>query len=234
MADNPYALRPGLPPRRPSKPSVPHPAPASAAITAPRELRPSEKIPALTNVVPSIFVPLRDSDWEDTAIPRDRVERLRRILESIDYQREGVKENLMYMFEREKQRVILVATEQLEREGQARVNPGLDPREADLIIQNMEAPPEPGYDYNIKDMPPINTRRPLPDTLSVRDRAVNDILNVMEAGILNLTGYGNHMADIKKYYLDCLEKELARVEAAGLRPEERLFVDQGLEAGMDP
>ncbi|KAK0705107.1 hypothetical protein B0H67DRAFT_604038 [Lasiosphaeris hirsuta] len=220
MADNPYALRPGLPPRPP------------AAIPPPREPKPSDNIPALTNVAPSIFVPLRNSDWEDAAVPRDRVERLRRILESIDYQREGVKENLMYMFEREKERVILVATENLESEGQPRINPGLDPREADWIIQNMEAPAESSYDYNIKDMPSINTRRPLPDTLSVRDRALDDILNVMEAGILNLTGYGTHIADIKKYYLDCLEKELGRVEAAGLRPEERLSVDQALEAGM--
>ncbi len=52
-----------------------------------------------------------------------RVGRLKRILETIDYQREGVKENLLCMFEREKKRIILEAAE-VER---ARGPPGIQP-----------------------------------------------------------------------------------------------------------
>lgn len=186
------------------------------------EPRPSEKIPPLTTIAPGIFVPIQDAMVTDFAEPpRDRVERLRRILRSIDYQREGIKENLLYMIDREKQRLILQAAEIEEDEGTVDRPRGINPWEADMIIQNMQAPAQPGRDYNIKnEQIPIRhaqSRASLP----IRERVVEELLDMVESGVRQLANYEVHVANIKQRYLSILEKEIAKLEEAGMRPEER-------------
>lgn len=195
--------------------------PHSAQSPTGPEPKSSERIPPLTNVAPSIFVPLRD-DILSVELPRDRVERLKQILKSIDYQREGVKENLLYMFEREKRRMVLCAAETEQAAGVPKIRPGLPPDEVDSAIRNMEAPAEPGVDYRWHipsatkpAIPPI-----APDA-SLRDRTVLELLTMIEAALENLAQYEVHMAGIKKKYLDCLEREMTVIEEAGKRPEER-------------
>ncbi|GAB1313039.1 Transcriptional regulatory protein RXT2 N-terminal domain-containing protein [Madurella fahalii] len=180
----------------------------------------SEKIPPLRNIAPSIFVPLQE-DILKAELPRDRVERLKKILKTVDYQREGVKENLMYMFEREKKRIMMQAAETEQTLGPPKTRPGLPQDEVDEIIRNMEAPAQPGVDYNIRDMPQLDLRLPIPPDASLRDRTVVELLHIVENGLVQLNGYKKHMADIQKYYLDCLERELARIDEVGRRPEER-------------
>jgi hypothetical protein len=185
-----------------------------------KEARPPDKIPPLSNIAPSVFVPLRE-DILNTDLPRDRVERLKRILSTIDYQREGVKENLLYMFEREKRRIMQEAAEMEQAQGPPLIRPALHPSEVDTIIANMEAPAAPGMDYNIRNMPPVEVGERLSPNLSIRDKAVMDLLTVVERAVLDLQSFGNYMAGIKEYYLGCLERELARIEDVGKRPEER-------------
>ncbi|KAL2136708.1 hypothetical protein VTI74DRAFT_2119 [Chaetomium olivicolor] len=180
----------------------------------------SEKIPPLTNIAPSIFVPLQE-DILNSAIPRDRVERLKRILETIDYQKQGVKENLMYMFEREKWRIMQQAAEVEMAQGPPRIRPGLPPDEVDEIIANMEAPAKPDKNYNIRDMPPLDISRLIPPNASLRDKTLLELLVMVERGVQDLQGFEAHIAGIKGYYLSCLEWELERLENAGKRPEER-------------
>ncbi|KXX81200.1 hypothetical protein MMYC01_201396 [Madurella mycetomatis] len=184
----------------------------------------SEKIPPLQNIAPSVFVPLQE-DILKADLPRDRVERLRRILKTIDYQREGVKESLMYMFEREKKRIMMQAAEMEQTLGSPKIRPGLPPEEVEEIIRNMEAPAQPGADYNIRDMPQLDFRLPVPPDVPLRDRTVIELLYIVESGLVQLNGYKKHMADIQKYYLERLERELARVDEVGKRPEER---DKGI------
>lgn len=194
--------------------------PQSGQSSAGSEPKASEKIPPLSNIAPSIFVPLQD-DMFESELPRDRVERLKMILKSIDYQREGVKENLLYMFEREKKRVMLQAAEIEQAQGPPKIRPGLAPSEVDNIIANMEAPPQHGIDYNIRDMPALNPNTPIPPNASLRDRTMMQLLGMVENGLHELQSFETYMAGIKDRYLASLEQELARIEDAEKRPEER-------------
>jgi hypothetical protein len=179
----------------------------------------SEKIPVLSNIAPSIFVPLQD-DFLAIEPPRDRIERLKRILQTIDYQKEGVKENLLYMFEREKKRIVLEAAEIEKAQGLPSIKPGLAPNEIDDIIANMEAPALPGRDYNVRDIPRPGSMM-LPPNASLRDKTVMQLLIMAEHGLGELEGFEKHMTGIKDRYLVCLEQEIARIDDAGKRPEER-------------
>ncbi len=179
-----------------------------------------EKIFPLTNIAPSIFVPLQD-DILGSELPRDRVGRLKRILESLDYQREGVKGNLLYMFEREKKRIIIEATEMEQAQGPPSIQPGLPLREVDDIIANMEAPAEHGMDYNIRNMAEFDPNVEAPPNASLRDRTAIDLLKVVEKGLEQLQAFEAYMSKIKVDYLGRLERETSRIEEAGKRPEER-------------
>src|SRR5690349_6074420 len=161
-----------------------------------------EKIPPLNNIAPSIFVPIQD-DILGSEPPRDRVERLKRILQSIDYMRSGVKENLMYMFEREKRRIVLEATEMEQAQGAPKLKPDLSPREVDDIIANMEAPAAPGMDYDIRSIPA--TAPNVPPNASLRDRTVMELLAVVENGLKDIQGYDEHMTSVQNEYLSRLE-----------------------------
>jgi hypothetical protein len=186
----------------------------------PRQLKRSETIPELVNLVPSMFVPLSDDFLAKhlEPAPRSRVEMLKRIMDSIEYQRGGVKENLIAMLEREKLRITLVASE---REAE---NPtpkaallALDTDEADIMIQNMEADPIPGVDYNVRVLPSFNA----PTQMTIHDALIQQLLELAERLTVQLVGYEGHVDGVKRYYQDCLEKELMRIQEAGLRPEER-------------
>lgn len=171
----------------------------------------------LTNIAPSMFVPLTDEflDKHFGNPPRNRIETLKRILESIDFQRAGVKENLLAMVEREKQRRVLLAQElHADFPGAARL--ALNTREADDMIAKMESPALQGIDYSMVLQPPDHD----PDR-SIHDSMIEDLLMTAEGMVRNLEGYEQHIAGCRKKYQDYLEAELMRISQAGLRPEER-------------
>jgi hypothetical protein len=180
-----------------------------------------EQIPPLTDISASIFVPLQDDDIANFEAPRDRVERLKRILKTVDYHREGVKENLLYMFEREKRRIVQQAAEIEKAQGPPKAMPGLSPNEVDEVIANMAAPAKPNMDYDIRNMLKVNVDTVLPPNATIRDKTVMDLLIMVEKGLVELEGFEKYMDGIKGDYLARLEREVARIEDAGKRPEER-------------
>ncbi|KAK4237644.1 hypothetical protein C8A03DRAFT_34395 [Achaetomium macrosporum] len=182
--------------------------------------RASEKIPPLTNLAPSIFVPLRD-DILNTELPQGPVERIKWILKTINYQREGVRENLLYLFEREKQRVVQQAIEIEQAQGQPKIKPGLPPSEVDEVIANMEAPAAPGMNYNVQSMPALQPGTSIPPNASLRDRTMLELLMMVEKGLSELQGFEGYMANIKQQYLNRLEQEVARFEGSGKWSEGR-------------
>ncbi|KAK3320819.1 hypothetical protein B0T19DRAFT_249566 [Cercophora scortea] len=223
------------PPYQPSNPMAPPPPPppppawasrpgGGGPPAAAREPKPSELIPPLTNLAPIIFVPFReDITAKRSDAPRDRIERLRRILQSIDFQTQGAKENLLFLFEREKTRIILEAQEREQEwfpNGGVKAG-GAHPDEADRIIGYMEAPALPGTDYNIRNMAELDRNRMIPPDLSVRDRAVEELMTLAEGAVQQLEGYEGNMRDIKKLYLERLDRELTMINEVGMRPEER-------------
>ncbi|KAL1841405.1 hypothetical protein VTJ49DRAFT_7082 [Mycothermus thermophilus] len=190
----------------------------------------SEKIPPLTNIAPGIFVPLRDVDLANFKPPRDRIERLKSILSIIDYHREGIRENLLYMFEREKRRLVQQAAETEQQllgptPPPPKSRPGLSADEVDELIANMEAPAQPGVDYNVRNIalseltaPPL-TAGPPPS--SVRDATVRDLLVMVERAMGDLHGSENFLLKKREEYLALLDREIKRLEGVGMRPEER-------------
>ncbi|KAK5660892.1 hypothetical protein OQA88_12265 [Cercophora sp. LCS_1] len=171
--------------------------------------KPSDSIPPLNNIVPAIFVPFDDAMFERFLEPaRDRATRLRRILESIDLHEKGVKENFMYMFQREKERIIAIAKEREAETGFSVSRTEADPRVADAVIRNMEAKAEPGMDYNVKNIPPLDMNRALPLTLTPRELAVEELMTLIQRGVVEMEGYEAHMKGVKQDYLDRLEKEI--------------------------
>ncbi|KAK4101022.1 hypothetical protein N658DRAFT_496722 [Parathielavia hyrcaniae] len=181
----------------------------------------SETIPRLTTDAPAIFVPI-PHDMLNSEPPQNRIERLKRILETIDYQREGVEENLMFMYEREKKRIMLEAAKLEQAQGPPKIRPGLPPSELENIIANMETPAQPGGNYNLQRYPPTaDAKTPMPPNLSLRDSTVRDILIVVQRGLNDLERFEEFMAGIKNHYLGLLERETAKIEEVGKRPEER-------------
>jgi hypothetical protein len=184
-----------------------------------------EDIPPLASLVPSIFVPLREDITKPLDPPRDenhRIDRLKRILESLDHQRKEVRANLEWMFEREKTRIIRESKRREIERGEQEAKVGLHPDEVESMIKNMEEPANPSMDYNIRDMPyPDFSNKPASADLSVREQTARELLKLVENATMQLTGFGKHMDDMRKYYEGCLTKELAKMDEIGLRPEER-------------
>ncbi|KAK4250127.1 hypothetical protein C7999DRAFT_12110 [Corynascus novoguineensis] len=171
-----------------------------------------EMIPPLSNIAPAIFVPLRD-DIFTAEPPRDRIEHLKAILETIDYQRKGVKENLLYMFEREKRRIVQQAANLEQAQGPLVMKPGPAPAEMDEIIANMEAPGSLRVeDYNIQSIPGIDTSKPVPPNTPLRDKTVMELLIMAEMALKDLEGFERHIAGIQERYLASLEQEMARMD----------------------
>lgn len=180
----------------------------------------ASKIPPLTTIVPSIFVPLEEDLTQPIDLPRDRVERLKWILDTIESQRTGVLENMLYLIERERDRILAEALENEVATGPPDTRKGLPPDEVDWVISNMEAPHQPDLNYNIQDLPPRTLGVQVPG-LSNREQAVWQLLELVERAVSETRGYDKHMGDIRAYYLGMLEKEKQKIDEAGKRPEER-------------
>lgn len=178
------------------------------------------KIPPLTNIVPSIFVPIDEDFTEPADLPRDRVDRLKWILKTIETQRKGVTENMVYLFEKERDRILAEAREKEATFGIPDTRTGLPPDEVDLMISNMAAPHQPDLDYNIRDMPPRSAKEP-PPGLPPREEAAFKLLELVERALCQTEGYNQFMSQNRDFYLERLEKEKERIEGVGKRPEER-------------
>jgi hypothetical protein len=205
----------------------------------------SEKIPALTNISPSIFVPLPDIDFDNWEPPRNRVERLEHILKTIDHHNAEIHKNLLYMFEREKRRLVQQAAEYEQfllgsQPPDPKSRPGLIPEEIDNVINNMAAPAEKDVDYNVNDIeeelrefekrlqeltpgPTPITPAPAPGTSAhVRDETVKALLFMVKQAGKDLYGCEEFLKTTRGKYLDLLEKEKIQLEEVGMRPEERM------------
>lgn len=183
-------------------------------------------------MAPSTFVPLRKEDIEPPSEddePSQRIARLKRIIETIDYHTAAVKENYLWMFEREMHRISLEAAE---REEEFKLRdlhpPGPAQADIDAVFASMERPAPEGIDYNdpynpfnVKQLPELNPQDLNLHEVSLREQAMLDMLRVVEAGRNEIDGYQNHMKNLRATYVELLAKEQEMLRLAALRPEER-------------
>lgn len=181
----------------------------------------SNRIPPLTHLGPSVFVPIEEDLTEPVDLPRDRVDRLKWILNTIESQRTGVSENLMYIFERERDRILAEAQEREAISGPPDMRRGLHPNEADQVISNMSTPHQPGRNYHVESMGPPSIEELEPRPLSNREEAVWKLLELVERALDQTQGYDKAMDTKRGYYLGMLEKERQKIDEVGRRPEER-------------
>lgn len=192
-------------------------------------------IPPLISVAPSIFTPMPEGMFDFLGGPnpsaadeslRDRVARLRHILATLDYQRAGVRDNMLYMFDREKDRLIQEAEA---REATAvPEDPSLPNVEVDELVAAMEAPADPRANYSlgreeVGEMAWGVRQRQQQRGLTAREAAMENIFRVVESSLGELVGYDGHIMNIRRMYAERLVKEEALISEAGLRPEERVL-----------
>ncbi|KAK4666958.1 hypothetical protein QC763_304890 [Podospora pseudopauciseta] len=162
-----------------------------------------EKILPLRNLAGHMFVPV--SFDLTTATPlQGRMQRLEHILKSIEFHRQGSRENLYYMFDREKQRLINEAEEAENKLGQD-YRPALTPQEEDSFLASVSAPADPNKDYNVKSeavLPLKQAIRPEPadKPLPVREKTVRDLMFLIESSISELDSFENAMKGIRDKY----------------------------------
>jgi hypothetical protein len=200
-----------------------------------------EDIPPLLSLAPMLFVPFTEDLTDGSKLPRDRLERLDCILQSIDRQHAGMKENFFYMLEREKKRIARDARVEEAALGiQTAPAVSMEPDEVDRMIANMDKEPEPGKDYNLRSdqIGPFPQQPQLPGS-TPRERASYQVLQLVENGTAQLTGLENHIRNLKEKYQGYQQRETARIDAAGRRPEERTMSGKGPDgdtamAGYNP
>jgi hypothetical protein len=158
---------------------------------------------------------------------RDRVARLRHILATLDYQRAGVRDNMLYMFDREKDRLIQEA-EAREAAMAVPEDPSLPYGEVDELVAAMEAPADPRVNYSlgreeVAQMVWGVRQRQGQRGLTAREAAMVNIFRVVESSLGELGGYDAHIMNIRRMYAERLMREEALISEAGLRPEERVL-----------
>lgn len=178
----------------------------------------SENIPTMTTIVPSMFTPLEDDLLDRLEPPKDRIERLQRILENIDTHEKKVLDNALWMVEREKRRIIIEAKRVEESFYPPEAQLGIDPDETDILIQNMRAAPEPGVDYNVMEiqLPRHDIVQP---NFSHREDTTRQLLDLVEKASRSMEHYKTRMKAAKDFYQDRLQKEITRDEEFSKRPE---------------
>ncbi|KAL5881704.1 hypothetical protein ACKVWC_006572 [Pyricularia oryzae] len=128
--------------------------------------------------------------------PRDRVERVKRMLDSIDKYQQGVRATTMNIVASERQRIM---RHEVNSQTSGR-DPGISQDEVDELIEALSAEPEEGTDYNM-------------DTDDITREAMRDLVEGSEScrdreGSLRRLQY---LAEQSIYYSDEFDAEIAQV-----------------------
>ncbi|KUI74024.1 hypothetical protein VM1G_09286 [Cytospora mali] len=185
----------------------------------PEEQQQSEEdIPPLTHIIPTIFVPLTENLLEPIEPAKDRVERMERMVASLDAHEKKVRDNIAWMYEREARRHVAA----VKRTGALSTPHEPTPmswNEVDKHIANMAAPANPTISYHLppekiaefKAYDQSRTDMPLPDGLAPHVRTSREILLMANRGVRDMESYSNfHIKNIR----DRLDASLAKEKQA--------------------
>lgn len=168
-----------------------------------------ERIPRLESVTPAIFVPLEQVLLEQLDAPRDKTQRLKLTLERLDAYSEQVKRNIIFMFLRERDRLLQQLRIDEGAQGDQALSGGsIQQWEFDAMARNATAPPVSGRDYTMAHhIPPAPSSRGY--AVTPRDHAIEELLDMIEGAVNNLKGFTGMATNERQQYEQALEKEQA-------------------------
>jgi len=207
------------------------PSPANVQPQTQPSVLAEEPIPRMKSIAPCIFVPLEIDITKPREPPRNRIEKLERLIAAMEAQRPGVLENLVHMAEHERLSIMQFGRQTEAMYGiPAGPGPSLPPEEVDWIMGNMSAPaPANRDDLNIKHEDDLlklleRTAAAMPPPggeVSLREMVAKDLADTVNQAALNMRGYGNEVAKRVHDYSQKLEKEKRVLAEAGKRPDQR-------------
>jgi len=187
---------------------------------------------------PAIFVPFAGIP-RDEVIPTDREKKLLRILQNLDKQHEAVKQNMIFMIERQKEKILQEA-----KEFHAKEEPKVQ-NEVDNIIARLRTelkkPTLPSrktsLDGNVEmagtaigaiiSTPTTSASTPTSDgrrgSTCLQEGGSSNLRALVEKSVRNLKGYDEHMEKTKDFYRKAIERQRANRDSEGTAPpaEER-------------
>ncbi len=192
--------------------------------------------PKVTNVTSSIFVPLNKDLTQPFDAPRDRIEKVKCVLESIEFHKTGGRQGILYLAELERRRILTEAAKR-EAEGGLATNPAdLPPGEADEMIHNMQQPALLGVSYNMTTNA-LCAHAPgwdAPGDTQDREHTARELQRVMEPGLDHIAGYEAHMDGLKIWWTEALRKEEALMDAKFGRASSAPMAPRASTATLDP
>ncbi|KAB5582718.1 hypothetical protein GE09DRAFT_1076138 [Coniochaeta sp. 2T2.1] len=208
---------------------IPTQSPATNVQPQPRpSVLDEEPIPRMKTIAPCIFVPLATDITKPRAQPpRSRVDKLERMVVALQAHRHGVIENITYMAERERLAIL-----QWGRQREAVEGPGpgttLPPEEEDWIMGNMAAPAPRNREVFLRDeeglqhlLNAIVPGRPSMEERTAREEAASHLASTARNAVTTVDGYNKEVNKRVEEYSALLQREKARLDDAGKRPEER-------------
>lgn len=203
----------------PAKPNAPMTLDPANGMHAQQESQ--EEIPPLTHIIPTIFVPLTEDLLQPIEPAKDRVERMERMVASLDASEKKVRNNISWTYEREARRHVAAVM----RTG-ALSSPheptSMSWEEAEAHVANMLAPANPSLTYHLppekiaefKAYDQSRTDMSLPDTLTPQERISQEVLIIANRGVRDMEAYSNiHVKSIRDRLNASLEKEKRAVES---------------------
>lgn len=174
-----------------------------------------EDIAPLTHIIPTIFVPLTENLLEPIEPAKDRVERLERMVVSLDAHEKNVRSNIAWTYEREARRHV----GEVKRSGV--LSSPHEPKlmsweEAEAHVANMSVPANPSMTYHLspekiaefKAYDQSRADLSLPDHLGPHERTSQEVLVIANRGVRDMEAYSNiHIKGIRDRLNASLEKE---------------------------
>lgn len=197
-------------PAQPNAPMTLNPANGKHA-----QQEPQEDIPPLTHIIPTIFVPLTEDLLQPIEPAKDTVERMERMMASLEATEKEVRNNISWTHEREARRHVAA----VKRTGalSSRHEPSLMSwKEAETHVANMSAPANPSMVYHLppakiaefKAYDQSSADKSLPRTLSPQERISQEVLMIANRGVRDMKAYSNiHIKSIRDRINASLEKE---------------------------
>ncbi|OHE99246.1 hypothetical protein CORC01_05527 [Colletotrichum orchidophilum] len=172
------------------------------------EEKDSSTIPQAVPVM-AMFVPLEESLFDPFDPPRNAIDRIKLSQEKLEKHTAAVEQNILFIYEREHQRISQVAKQEEAQKGFIETPAGLMQGEEALIMESVHAPVPPGVDYSDRHLSTYKAPD-LPQVLPPRQAALQWSLYNAGQAVGQLTGYAGHAEEIKEPYRKMLERQAAQ------------------------